>query len=75
MFSVTVPKRRGRKKRRSCPYMSSKVLSILKTSPEIYRVETDVVIDVVVQGAQELDGETLEIDDLFDVISSNVVDC
>lgn len=42
--------------------------------PEIYKVETDVVIDVVVQGSQELDGELFEIDDLFDVISSNVVD-
>ena len=42
--------------------------------PEIYKVETDVVIDVVVQGAQELEGELFEIDDLFDVISSNVVD-
>lgn len=42
--------------------------------PEIYKVETDVVIDVVVQGPQELEGEVFEIDDLFDVISSNVVD-
>jgi hypothetical protein len=42
--------------------------------PEIYKVETDVVVDVVVQGSQELDGETFEIDDLFDMISSNVVD-
>ena len=42
--------------------------------PEIYKVETDVVIDVVVQGSQELDGELFEIDDLFDMISSNVVD-
>lgn len=42
--------------------------------PEIYKVETDVVVDVVVQGSQELDGELFEIDDLFDVISSNVVD-
>ena len=42
--------------------------------PEIYKVETDVVIDVVVQGSQELDGELFEIDDLFDIISSNVVD-
>ncbi len=42
--------------------------------PEIYKVETDVVVDVVVQGSQELDGELFEIDDLFDMISSNVVD-
>ena len=42
--------------------------------PEIYKVETDVVVDVVVQGSQELDGETFAIDDLFDIISSNVVD-
>lgn len=42
--------------------------------PEIYKVETDVVVDVVVQGSQELDGEVFEIDDLFDIISSNVVD-
>ena len=42
--------------------------------PEIYKVETDVVVDVVVQGSQELDGEVFEIDDLFDMISSNVVD-
>lgn len=42
--------------------------------PEIYKVETDVVVDVVVQGSQELDGETFQIDDLFDIISSNVVD-
>jgi hypothetical protein len=42
--------------------------------PEIYKVETDVVVDVVVQGSQELDGETFEIDDLFDMISSNVID-
>ena len=42
--------------------------------PEIYKVETDVVVDVVVQGPQELDGETFQIDDLFDIISSNVVD-
>lgn len=42
--------------------------------PEIYKVETDVVVDVVVQGSQELDGELFEIDDLFDIISSNVVD-
>lgn len=42
--------------------------------PEIYKVETDVVVDVVVQGPQELDNEEFQIDDLFDVISSNVVD-
>ena len=42
--------------------------------PEIYKVETDVVVDVVVQGSQELDGELFAIDDLFDIISSNVVD-
>ena len=42
--------------------------------PEIYKVETDVVVDVVVQGSQELDGEMFAIDDLFDIISSNVVD-
>ena len=42
--------------------------------PEIYKVETDVVVDVVVQGSQELDDETFAIDDLFDIISSNVVD-
>ena len=42
--------------------------------PEIYKVETDVVVDVVVQGSQELEGEVFEIDDLFDIISSNVVD-
>lgn len=42
--------------------------------PEIYKVETDVVVDVVVQGSQELEGEVFEIDDLFDMISSNVVD-
>ena len=42
--------------------------------PEIYKVETDVVVDVVVQGPQELDDEEFQIDDLFDVISSNVVD-
>lgn len=42
--------------------------------PEIYKVETDVVVDVVVQGSQELDSEVFEIDDLFDIISSNVVD-
>ena len=42
--------------------------------PEIYKVGTDVVVDVVVQGSQELDGEVFEIDDLFDIISSNVVD-
>ena len=55
-------------------YVQQSSFDTQETSPEIYRVETDVVIDVVVQGAQELDGETLEIDDLFDVISSNVVD-
>ena len=42
--------------------------------PEIYKVETDVVVDVVVQGSQELDDELFGIDDLFDMISSNVVD-
>ncbi len=42
--------------------------------PEIYKVETDVVVDVVVQGPQERDNEEFQIDDLFDVISSNVVD-
>ena len=55
-------------------YVQQSSFDTQETSPEIYRVETDVVIDIVVQGAQELDGETLEIDDLFDVISSNVVD-
>lgn len=55
-------------------YVQQSSFDTQETSPEIYRVETDVVIDVVVQGAQELDGEILEIDDLFDVISSNVVD-
>lgn len=44
------------------------------TQPEIYKVETDVVIDVVVQGPQEYENEVFEIDDLFDMISSNVVD-
>ena len=55
-------------------YVQQSSFDTQDTQPEIYRVETDVVIDVVVQGAQELNGETFQIDDLFDVISSNVVD-
>lgn len=55
-------------------YVQQSSFDTQDTQPEIYRVETDVVIDVVVQGAQELNGETFQIDDLFDIISSNVVD-
>lgn len=55
-------------------YVQQSSFDTQDTQPEIYRVETDVVIDVVVQGAQELGGETFQIDDLFDIISSNVVD-
>lgn len=41
--------------------------------PEIYKVDTDVVIDVVVQESQTVDGVVYEIDDLFDLISNDVV--
>ena len=55
-------------------YLQQSSFDTQDIQPEIYKVETDVVIDVVVQGSQELDGELFEIDDLFDMISSNVVD-
>lgn len=55
-------------------YVQQSSFDTQDTQPEIYRVETDVVIDVVVQCAQKLDNKLYEIDDLFDVISSDVVD-
>lgn len=55
-------------------YVQQSSFATQDIQPEIYKVETDVVVDVVVQGSQELDGEVFEIDDLFDIISSNVVD-
>lgn len=55
-------------------YVNQSTFDTQDTQPEIYKVTTDVVVDVVVQGSQVVDGETYELDDLFDIISSNVID-
>ena len=57
-----------------CVYTQQSSFDNQDNLPEIYKVETDVVIEVIVQSAQSYDGVELDVSDVFDLVSSNVVD-
>lgn len=54
-------------------YTKSSSFDNQDTSPVFYKVETEVVVDVVVQSAIDVDGEHFSVEDIIDIVTSEVV--